>query len=180
AQSLTDRHVKGMLTGPVTILNWSFAHDATPRSEITKQIALAVRKEIAALASSGIQIIQVDDTALREGLPLDTAKGETYLNNAAYAFRLATASVQPETQIHTHMCYSNFEDIFPAIDALDADVISIETSRRDRKSTRLNSSHVSISYAVFCLKKKKKKKIQHLINKTEVKITTSQTRIELY
>ena len=129
AQSLTDRHVKGMLTGPVTILNWSFAHDATPRSEIMKQIALALRKEIAALESSGIQIIQVDEPALREGLPLDTAKWETYLNNAAYAFRLATASVQPETQIHTHMCYSNFEDIFPAIDALDADVISIETSR---------------------------------------------------
>src|SRR5690625_5861398 len=127
-----------------------------------KQIALALRKEIAALESSGIQIIQVDEPALREGLPLDTAKWETYLNNAAYAFRLATASVQPETQIHTHMCYSNFEDIFPAIDALDADVISIETSRShgelvstlDRKSTRLNSSHVANSYAVFCLKKK--------------------------
>src|SRR5699024_12016833 len=78
AQSVTDRHVKGMLTGPVTILNWSFAHDATPRSEIMKQIALALRKEIAALESSGIQIIQVDEPALREGLPLDTAKWETY------------------------------------------------------------------------------------------------------
>src|SRR5690625_7939682 len=93
-----------------------------------KQIALALRKEIAALESSGIQIIQVDEPALREGLPLDTAKWETYLNNAAYVFRLATASVQPETQIHTHMCYSNFADIFLAIVALDADVISIESS----------------------------------------------------
>lgn len=129
AQSLTDRHVKGMLTGPVTILNWSFAHDATPRSEIMKQIALALRKEIEALESAGIQIIQVDEPALREGLPLDKAKWDDYLDAAAYSFRLATASVQAETQIHTHMCYSNFEDIFPAIDALDADVISIETSR---------------------------------------------------
>lgn len=129
AQSLTDRHVKGMLTGPVTILNWSFVHDATPRTEIMKQIALALRKEIEALESSGIQIIQVDEPALREGLPLDKAKWDAYLDASAYAFRLATASVQAETQIHTHMCYSNFEDIFPAIDALDADVISIETSR---------------------------------------------------
>src|SRR5699024_172711 len=128
AQSLTDRHVKGMLTVPVTILNWSFAHDATPRSEIMKQIALALRKEIAALESSGIQIIQVDEPAIREWLPLDTAKWKTYLSNAAYAFRLATASVQPETQIHTHMCYSNFEDIFSCIHASDAEVISIETS----------------------------------------------------
>lgn len=129
AQSLTDRHVKGMLTGPVTILNWSFVHDARPRTEIMKQIALALRKEVEALESAGIQIIQVDEPALREGLPLDRAKWDEYLNSAAYAFRLATASVQAETQIHTHMCYSNFEDIFSSIDALDADVISIETSR---------------------------------------------------
>ncbi len=129
AQSLTDRHVKGMLTGPVTILNWSFVHDATPRTEIMKQIALALRKEIEALEEAGIQIIQVDEPALREGLPLDKAKWDAYLDAAAYAFRLATASVQAKTQIHTHMCYSNFEDIFPCIDALDADVISIETSR---------------------------------------------------
>lgn len=129
AQSLTDRHVKGMLTGPVTILNWSFVHDATPRTEIMKQIALALRKEVEALESAGIKIIQVDEPALREGLPLDTAKWDDYLTSAAYAFRLATASVQAETQIHTHMCYSNFEDIFESIDALDADVISIETSR---------------------------------------------------
>src|SRR5699024_559042 len=86
-----------------------------------------------ALESSGIQIIQVDEPALREGLQLDTAKWKTYLSNAAYAFRLATASVQPETQIHTHMCYSNFEDIFSCIDDLDADVISIETSRSNRE-----------------------------------------------
>ncbi|WP_368652485.1 5-methyltetrahydropteroyltriglutamate--homocysteine S-methyltransferase [Ornithinibacillus sp. 4-3] len=129
AQSLTDRLVKGMLTGPVTILNWSFVHDATPRYEIMKQIALALQKEIEALEESGIQIIQVDEPALREGLPLDQAKWDDYLEVSAYSFRLATATAKPETQIHTHMCYSNFEDIFECIDDLDADVISIETSR---------------------------------------------------
>src|SRR5690625_3863457 len=129
AQSLTDKRVKGMLTGPVTILNWSFAHDKTPRYDIMKQIALALQKEIAALEDNGIKIIQVDEPALREGLPLDEKKWDEYLNTTAYSFRLATANVNAETQIHTHMCYSNFEDIFECIDALDADVISIETSR---------------------------------------------------
>ena len=129
AQSLTDRPVKGMLTGPVTILNWSFAHDQTPREEIMKQIALALQKEIEALEEAGIKIIQVDEPAIREGLPLDPAKWDAYLEASAYSFRLATATVQKDTQIHTHMCYSEFGDIFEAIDALDADVISIETSR---------------------------------------------------
>lgn len=129
AQSLTDRPVKGMLTGPVTILNWSFVHDTTPRFDIMKQIALALQKEIKALEENGIKIIQVDEPALREGLPLDKAKWDDYLEASAYAFRLATATVEADTQIHTHMCYSNFEDIFDCIDALDADVISIETSR---------------------------------------------------
>lgn len=129
AQSLTERFVKGMLTGPVTILNWSFVHDTTPRYEIMKQIALALQKEVVALEENGIKIIQVDEPALREGLPLDRNKWEEYLKASAYAFRLATAAVEADTQIHTHMCYSNFEDIFDCIDALDADVISIETSR---------------------------------------------------
>lgn len=129
AQSLTHRPVKGMLTGPVTILNWSFVHDTTPRYEIMKQIALALRKEIEALEKNNIKIIQVDEPALREGLPLDEEKWDEYLEESAYAFRLATATVEADTQIHTHMCYSNFEDIFDCIDALDADVISIETSR---------------------------------------------------
>jgi len=118
-----------MLTGPVTILNWSFVHDTTPRYEIMKQIALALQKEITALEENGIKIIQVDEPALREGLPLDHAKWDEYLDESAYAFRLATAKAEDDTQIHTHMCYSNFEDIFECIDALDADVISIETSR---------------------------------------------------
>ena len=129
AQSLTDRFVKGMLTGPVTILNWSFVHDTTPRYDIMKQIGLALQKEINALEENDIKIIQVDEPALREGLPLDHAKWEEYLEASAYAFRLATATAANDTQIHTHMCYSNFEDIFDCIDALDADVISIETSR---------------------------------------------------
>ena len=129
AQSLTNRPVKGMLTGPVTILNWSFAHDDVPEVTVMNQIALALQKEIEALEENGIKIIQVDEPALREGLPLDKEKWNDYLDAAAYAFRLATATVQPDTQIHTHMCYSNFKDIFDAIDALDADVISIETSR---------------------------------------------------
>lgn len=129
AQSLTDRFVKGMLTGPVTILNWSFVHDAEPHDVIMKQIALALQKEILALEENGIKMIQVDEPALREGLPLDEAKWHTYLKTSAFAFRLATAKVESDTQIHTHMCYSNFEDIFNCIDDLDADVISIETSR---------------------------------------------------
>lgn len=129
AQSYTERPVKGMLTGPVTILNWSFVHDTTPRYDIMKQIALALQKEIEALEENGIKIVQVDEPALREGLPLDHAKWDEYLEASAYAFRLATATAEADTQIHTHMCYSNFEDIFDCIDALDADVISIETSR---------------------------------------------------
>lgn len=129
AQSLTDKPIKGMLTGPTTILNWSFVHDDVPRNQIQNQIAFALRKEVEALEESGIKIIQVDEPALREGLPLDDKKWEEYLDNAVYAFRLATSSVHDQTQIHTHMCYSEFQDIFDAIDALEADVISIETSR---------------------------------------------------
>lgn len=129
AQSLTDKPVKGMLTGPVTILNWSFVRDDIPRTEVLNQIALALRKEVEALEQNGIRMIQVDEPALREGLPLDREKWQSYLNDAVYAFKLATSSVQNDTQIHTHMCYSDFNDIFHTISALDADVISIETSR---------------------------------------------------
>ncbi len=129
AQSLTTRRMKGMLTGPVTIVNWSFVHDTVPLSTVMNEIALALRKEIEALEAAGIKIIQVDEPAIREGLPLDEAKWNEYLDSAAYAFRLSTASVAADTQIHTHMCYSDFELIYDAIDDLDADVISIETSR---------------------------------------------------
>ena len=129
AQSLTERPVKGMLTGPVTILNWSFVHDDVPRFTVLNQIALALREEIEVLEANGIKIIQVDEPALREGLPLAVEKKQAYLDAAVYAFKLATASVEDDTQIHTHMCYSDFNKIFDAIDGLDADVISIETSR---------------------------------------------------
>jgi 5-methyltetrahydropteroyltriglutamate--homocysteine methyltransferase len=129
AQSLTQKPVKGMLTGPVTIVNWSFVRDDISRVDVLNQVALAIRKEVEALEENGITMIQVDEAALREGLPLKEEKTEDYLNTAVYAFKLATSSVNDDTQIHTHMCYSNFDDIIHAIDALDADVISIETSR---------------------------------------------------
>ncbi len=129
AQSLTAKPVKGMLTGPVTILNWSFVRDDIPRVDVQNQIALALRDEILALEAQGIRIIQVDEPALREGLPLDAAKKDAYLEAAVYAFRLATSAVANDTQIHTHMCYSDFNEIIASISALDADVISIETSR---------------------------------------------------
>ncbi|MBE1553916.1 5-methyltetrahydropteroyltriglutamate--homocysteine S-methyltransferase [Sporosarcina limicola] len=129
AQSLTEKKVKGMLTGPVTILNWSFVRDGIPRFDVLNQIALALRHEIEELEKNNITVIQVDEPALREGLPLSRDKWEDYLHAAVYSFKLATASVQNSTQIHTHMCYSDFKDIFDAISGLDADVISIETSR---------------------------------------------------
>ena len=118
-----------MLTGPVTIFNWSFVRDDISLIDVLNQLALSIRQEVEALETNGIGMIQVDEPALREGLPLKQEKTEDYLKAAVYAFKLSTSSVKEETQIHTHMCYSNFEDIIEAIDALDADVISIETSR---------------------------------------------------
>lgn len=129
AQTLTDKHVKGMLTGPVTILNWSFVRDDISEFDVLNQIAIALRSEIEELEAKNIKIIQVDEPALREGLPLKKINWSTYLNHAVHAFKLATATVENSTQIHTHMCYSSFGDIYDAINRLDADVISIETSR---------------------------------------------------
>ncbi len=129
AQSLTNRPVKGMLTGPVTILQWSFVRDDQPRSVTCKQIALAIRDEVADLQRAGIGIVQIDEPALREGLPLRRADWDAYLRWAVECFRLAAGGAADQTQIHTHMCYCEFNDIMPAIAALDADVISIETSR---------------------------------------------------
>lgn len=129
AQSLTSKPVKGMLTGPITILNWSFVRDDISRYVVANQIALALRKEVETLEENGIRMIQVDEPAIREGLPLKRENWASYLDAAVYAFKLATSSVQNETQIHTHMCYSDFKNIIKAIKALDADVISIETSR---------------------------------------------------
>jgi 5-methyltetrahydropteroyltriglutamate--homocysteine methyltransferase len=129
AQSLTTKPMKGMLTGPVTILNWSFVRDDIPRSASCRQIALAIRDEVADLERAGAKMIQIDEAALREGLPLRRAEWNDYLNWAVMSFRICASSVSNETQIHTHMCYSEFNDIIDAIGAMDADVISIETSR---------------------------------------------------
>jgi len=129
AQSLTAKPMKGMLTGPVTILNWSFVRDDQPRSATAYQIALALRDEVADLEQAGIGIIQIDEPAFREGLPLKAAQWAEYLDWAVRAFRLSACGVQDSTQIHTHMCYSEFNDIIKAIADLDADVITIETSR---------------------------------------------------
>lgn len=131
AQSLTDKHVKGMLTGPVTILQWSFVRDDQPRSLTANQIALAIRDEVLDLEAAGIRIIQIDEPAFREGLPLRQSDWADYLAWAGRAFRLSAAGVDDSTQIHTHMCYSEFNDILPEIAAMDADVITIETSRSD-------------------------------------------------
>ena len=129
AQSCTDRPVKGMLTGPVTILQWSFVREDQPRARSCWEIALAIRDEVADLERAGIAIVQVDEPALREGLPLRRAGWPGYLEWATGAFRLATGGARPETQIHTHMCYGEFGDIIDAIAALDADVLSIENAR---------------------------------------------------
>ncbi|WP_425455409.1 5-methyltetrahydropteroyltriglutamate--homocysteine S-methyltransferase [Amycolatopsis palatopharyngis] len=129
AQSLTAKPVKGMLTGPVTILAWSFVRDDQPLGDTARQVALAIRDEVHDLEAAGIRIIQVDEPALRELLPLHAAEHAEYLDWAVAAFRLATAGIADSTQIHTHMCYSEFGDILPAIEAIDADVTSIEAAR---------------------------------------------------
>jgi 5-methyltetrahydropteroyltriglutamate--homocysteine methyltransferase len=129
AQSLTKKPMKGMLTGPVTILQWSFVRDDQPRSETAKQLALALRDEVLDLEKAGIKVIQIDEPAVREGLPLRRKDWKSYLRWSVDAFRLTAAGVKDETQIHTHMCYAEFNDIIEAVAELDADVISIETSR---------------------------------------------------
>ena len=129
AQSLTAKPMKGMLTGPVTILNWSFVRDDQPRADSCKQLALAIRQEVLDLEAAGVRVIQIDEAALREGLPLRRSQWQDYLDWAVESFRIAANGVQDRTQIHTHMCYSEFNDIIAAIAAMDADVITIETSR---------------------------------------------------
>ncbi len=131
AQSLTDKPMKGMLTGPVTILNWSFVRDDQPRSVSCKQLALAMREEVLDLEKAGVRVIQIDEAALREGLPLRRAQWKEYLDWAVESFRITANGVEDETQIHTHMCYSEFNDIISSIADMDADVITIETSRSD-------------------------------------------------
>ncbi len=129
AQSLSDKPVKGMLTGPVTILAWSFVRDDQPLGVTANQVALALRQEIADLEAAGIGIIQVDEPALRELLPLRNADKTAYLDWSVNAFKLATSGAKDDTQVHTHLCYSEFGEIIDAIDGLDADVTSIEAAR---------------------------------------------------
>ena len=129
AQSLTDKPVKGMLTGPVTILQWSFVRNDQPRAVTMKQIALAIRDEVQDLEKAGIKVIQIDEPAIREGLPLRKADREEYLDKAVEAFRISSSGVKDSTQIHTHMCYSQFNDIIKHIALMDADVITIECAR---------------------------------------------------
>ena len=143
AQGLTSRPVKGMLTGPITILQWSFVRDDQPRETTCKQIALAIRDEVVDLEKVGIKAIQIDEPAIREGLPLRRDDWKAYLKWAVDSFRLSAAGVKDETQIHTHMCYSEFNDIIDSIAALDADVISIETSR---SAMELLDAFVSFKY----------------------------------
>jgi 5-methyltetrahydropteroyltriglutamate--homocysteine methyltransferase len=131
AQSLTSKPMKGMLTGPVTMLNWSFVRDDQPRSSSCRQLALAIRDEVLDLERAGVRVIQIDEAALREGLPLRRSEWDGYLQWAVECFRTAANGVQDETQIHTHMCYSEFNDIMASIAGMDADVITIETSRSD-------------------------------------------------
>ena len=129
AQSLTDKPVKGMLTGPVTILQWSFVRNDQPRAVTMKQIALAIRDEVVDLEKAGIKVIQIDEPAIREGLPLRKRDRKAYLDSAVEAFRISASGVKDETQIHTHMCYSEFNDIIDHIAMMDADVITIECAR---------------------------------------------------
>ena len=137
AQSLTNRPMKGMLTGPVTMLNWSFVRDDQPKRTTAYQMAIAIRDEVESLEANGIKVIQVDEAALREGYPLRDEKRAEYEDWAITSFRITTSSVKPETQIHTHMCYSEFSDIMDAIEDMDADVISIENARSDNSLLKI-------------------------------------------
>ncbi|MFF6832818.1 5-methyltetrahydropteroyltriglutamate--homocysteine S-methyltransferase [Streptomyces sp. NPDC012438] len=141
AQSLTSRPVKGMLTGPVTMLAWSFVRDDQPLGETARQVALALRDEVGDLEAAGTSVIQVDEPALRETLPLRAADRPAYLAWATGAFRLATGGVRPDTQVHTHMCYAEFGDVVQAIDDLDADVISLEAARSHMQVARELAAH---------------------------------------
>ncbi|MBR8638893.1 5-methyltetrahydropteroyltriglutamate--homocysteine S-methyltransferase [Streptomyces tuirus] len=141
AQSLTDRPVKGMLTGPVTMLAWSFVRDDQPLGDTARQVALALRDEVGDLEAAGTSVIQVDEPALRETLPLRSTDHPAYLAWATEAFRLSTSGVRPDTQIHTHMCYAEFGDIVQAIDDLDADVISLEAARSHMQVARELAAH---------------------------------------
>ena len=168
AQSLTDKPVKGMLTGPVTILNWSFPREDISIKESILQIALAIRDEVLDLEANGINIIQIDEAALREKLPLRKSDWYSeYLDFAIPAFRLVHSGVKPETQIHTHMCYSEFTDIIPAIDAMDADVITFEASRSDLQildSLKENNFKTEVGPGVYDIHSPRVPSVDEIVN----------------
>lgn len=175
AQSLTKKIMKGMLTGPVTILNWSFPREDISIKESISQIALAIRDEVLDLEANGIRIIQIDEAALREKLPLRKSDWDTeYLDFAIPAFRLTHSGVKPETQIHTHMCYSEFTDIIPAIDDMDADVITFEASRSDLQildSLRENHFETEVGPGVYDIHSPRVPSVEEIVNALQIMLT---------
>ena len=175
AQSLTKKPMKGMLTGPVTILNWSFPREDISIRESIAQIALAIRDEVLDLEANGISVIQIDEAALREKLPLRKSDWYTeYLEFAIPAFRLTHSGVKPETQIHTHMCYSEFTDIIPAIDAMDADVITFEASRSDLQildSLRENHFETEVGPGVYDIHSPRVPSVEEIVNALHIMLT---------
>lgn len=175
AQSLTNKIMKGMLTGPVTILNWSFPREDISIRESISQIALAIRDEVLDLEANGIRIIQIDEAALREKLPFRRSDWYTeYLDFAIPAFRLTHSGVKPETQIHTHMCYSEFTDIIPAIDDMDADVITFEASRSDLQildSLRENHFETEVGPGVYDIHSPRVPSVEEIVNALQIMLT---------
>lgn len=175
AQSLTKKIMKGMLTGPVTILNWSFPREDISIKESISQIALAIRDEVLDLEANGIKMIQIDEAALREKLPLRKSDRNTeYLDFAIPAFRLTHSGVKPETQIHTHMCYSEFTDIIPAIDDMDADVITFEASRSDLQildSLRENNFETEVGPGVYDIHSPRVPSVEEIVNAINIMLT---------
>lgn len=175
AQSLTKKVMKGMLTGPVTILNWSFSREDISIKESISQIALAIRDEVLDLEANGIKIIQIDEAALREKLPLRKSDWYTeYLDFAIPAFRLTHSGVKPETQIHTHMCYSEFTDIIPAIDDMDADVITFEASRSDLQildSLKENQFETEVGPGVYDIHSPRVPSVEEIVKVLEIMLT---------
>lgn len=175
AQSLTDKIMKGMLTGPVTILNWSFPREDISIKESISQIALAIRDEVLDLEANGIRMIQIDEAALREKLPLRRSDwNKEYLDFAIPAFRLTHSGVRPETQIHTHMCYSEFTDIIPAIDAMDADVITFEASRSDLQilsALRENHFETEVGPGVYDIHSPRVPSVEEIVQVLEKMLT---------
>ena len=175
AQSLTDKIMKGMLTGPVTILNWSFPREDISIKESISQIALAIRDEVLDLEANGIRMIQIDEAALREKLPLRRSDwNKEYLDFAIPAFRLTHSGVKPETQIHTHMCYSEFTDIIPAIDAMDADVITFEASRSDLQilsALRENHFETEVGPGVYDIHSPRVPSVEEIVQVLEKMLT---------